>query len=516
MANHRKACSLEALLQVREEARRNGKSVVQCHGCFDIVHPGHIQYLEFAKSLGDMLIVSISADAHVDKGPARPLIPDDLRASSVAALECVDWVYINPAPTAVELLDALRPDIYVKGREYEQNLDPRFLAERETVIRHGGRVVFSSGEVVYSSTELIGSLSDREQFNGEKVVRHRQRYGLTNDRLTSLLSRGRDMPVVVVGDYLLDRYHFCQPTGVAGEAPMLSLRAIRKQDYDGGAGVIAMHLAGMGAKPTLVGGFCDDDLSKEADDRLRDAGVDVQCPLVRRSSVIKHRYLAENTKVFKVDEGAPAPADSRHDDIIAARILEAADGAAAVIFADFGYGLITGGLLDRVLPVLRARVPVMAADVSGRRTNLLRFRSVDLLCPTEREIREVQHDFSAGLGAVVWNLLTETNARRAIVTMGAQGLVTFDRQDLAADERLRSEYLPALSNRGIDSLGCGDALLAAATLTLAAGGSLQAAAFLGSVAAAIEVEQIGNVPVTAQQMFQRICGAEESQVRAAA
>src|SRR5438270_8256232 len=109
MSQTRKTCSLQPLLAIRTAARAQGKTVVHCHGCFDIVHPGHIQHLQFAKSLGDVLIVSVSADRHVNKGLDRPLIPDELRASSLAALECVDHVYINPDPTAVALLEKLRP-----------------------------------------------------------------------------------------------------------------------------------------------------------------------------------------------------------------------------------------------------------------------------------------------------------------------------------------------------------------------------------------------------------------------
>src|SRR5438552_10094764 len=123
--------SLPQLLTMRESALRAGKTVVHCHGCFDIVHPGHIHHLQYAKSQGDILIVTVSADPQVHKGAARPLIPEDLRAASLAALECVDWVFVNPNSTAVELLHQLQPDIYIKGREYESNHDPRFLAERQ-------------------------------------------------------------------------------------------------------------------------------------------------------------------------------------------------------------------------------------------------------------------------------------------------------------------------------------------------------------------------------------------------
>src|SRR5271168_4047361 len=121
MASSSKIVGRNQLLELRGRAREVGKTVVHCHGCFDIVHPGHIQHLQYARSLGDILIVSVSADSQVNKGVDRPLIPDDLRAASLAALECVDFVYVNSQPTAVDLLHCLRPDVYVKGKEYENN-----------------------------------------------------------------------------------------------------------------------------------------------------------------------------------------------------------------------------------------------------------------------------------------------------------------------------------------------------------------------------------------------------------
>jgi rfaE bifunctional protein kinase chain/domain/rfaE bifunctional protein nucleotidyltransferase chain/domain len=504
MSPSRKICTLDDLLAFREAARRDGRTVVHCHGCFDIVHPGHIHHLQFARGLGDVLVVSVSADTHVNKGVNRPLIPDDLRAESLAALECVDCVYVNPDPTAVELLGRLRPDVYVKGREYEQSNDPRFHAERDAVTGNGGRVVFSGADVVYSSTALIGTLGEVDHFQDEKLARFRDRHGLSNARLCNLVRQFENRRVLVVGDYVLDRYHFCDATGVAGEGPMLSLRSLQEQDYDGGAGVIALHLAGLGARPVLVGSLADDEASRRAEMRLSAAGIDVRCGRDRKDLVTKHRYLVDQTKLFKVDQGSPTPPDSQQAEKLADRILAAAEGADAVIFADFGYGVITAGLLDRVLPALRSRVPVLAADVSGKHGNLLRYKNVDLLCPSERHAREAQHDYGSGLGAVVWNLLNATGARQAIVTLGKQGLVTFDRNALAADERLRSEYIPALSSRCVDPLGCDDALLATASLALAAGGSLQAAAFLGSIAAAIEVQQVGNRPIDAAQVFEHL------------
>jgi len=513
MASNRKICTLATLLEVRQRARDAGRALVHCHGCFDIVHPGHIQHLQYARSLGDELLVTVSADSQVNKGVNRPLIPDDLRAMSLAALECVDWVYVNPEPTAVELLEKIRPDVYVKGKEYELNHDPRFIAERDAVIQHGGRVVFSSGDVVYSSSALINSMDGREAIEDEKVARFRRKFDLGSGSLHRLIDSFRGRKVVVVGDYILDRYHFCDATGVAGEGPMMALRQLQSRDYDGGAAVIALHLSGLGAQATLVTGLGGDRVSRETELRLSGAGIAVESSGHRREIVCKSRYLADQTKLLKVDQGMVDPLDSRCEKMVAEKILAAAQGAAAVVFADFGYGLITESLLDRIMPEVRKAVPIVTADVSGRQSSLLRFKSVDLLCPTEREMRETLHDFSSGLGALVWRLLGETAAKQAIITLGKQGLVTFCQPE--PGERLASEYLPALSSHVVDALGCGDALLATASLALACGGSLHTAAYLGSLAAAMELRQIGNQPITAEKLGDMVSGRAEGAARLA-
>lgn len=509
MVQNRKICLIDRLLAERESARQLGKKVVHCHGCFDIVHPGHIHHLQFAKSQGDVLIVTVSADPNVNKGVNRPLIPDDLRAASLAALECVDWVHVNDEPTAVNLLEKLKPDIYIKGREYETNHDPRFLAEKDAVMVNGGRVVFSSGDVIYSSTALIGQLEDRDVFDREKVRRFQDRFNLSPQYLHEVAGRFRDLRVVVVGDYILDRYHFCDASGVAGEAPMMSLRALSSQEYDGGAAIIASHVARLGASATLITALADDAISRDVQGRLAANGIDVQSSPQRRQLVSKHRYLVDQTKLFKVDDGAVHPLDSRDEQVFAERILQASAGADAVIFVDFGYGLLTAPLLDRVMPTLRKNVPIITADVSGVRSNLLRFANVDLICPTERELRQTLSDFSAGLTNVVYRLMAQTRAKQLLVTLGKEGLVAFDQfvpptEEQSWERKLRSAYLPSLATHAVDPLGCGDALLSAATLVLAAGGSLHAAAFLGSIAAALEAGKIGNHPIEIEQLLSRI------------
>lgn len=501
----RKIMELDALLRVVGEARAAGKSIVQCHGCFDVVHPGHIRYLEFARRQGDMLVVTLTGDPDVSKGDDRPYIPQELRAESLAALVFVDLVYINPAPTAEGVLAALKPDLYVKGREYEHSRDPGFLAERAVVEGNGGRMIFSSGEVVFSSSELIGRMPKSAEAQSHRLNVVCRRHGIGMAEAEELVASFADLHVLVVGDVVVDRYVLCDAIGVASEGPMLTLAHRDERCYVGGAAIVARHVAALGAHAFLLTAGADDALWTMVGDVLRAEEVEVHSVQSRPTTVEKTRFLAQDAKLFKVDRAQQLPLDSVAERRAALILEQQAKVADAVIFCDFGMGMITGSLLGRVLPSLRQNVRILAADVSGGRANLLNFHNVDLLCPTEREARAALNDHDSGLSAVAWQVLNRTQARHLILTMEKRGLLAFerrsqDRQSREWSARLKSEQLPAFSEHTVDHLGCGDALLSAATLSLAAGASLMQAAYLGNAAAAVEVGLLGNHPVDAGRL----------------
>jgi rfaE bifunctional protein nucleotidyltransferase chain/domain len=150
-----------------KKLRSEGKRVVLCHGCFDLMHPGHIRHFQAAKEMGDCLVVTVTPDVFVDKGQGRPVFNEDLRAGSVAALECVDYAAINKWPTAEETLRLLKPDIYVKGQEFEKAEDKTGKIQRELkVIEEIGCRVHFTHEVVFSSTALLNKYFIKEQPKG--------------------------------------------------------------------------------------------------------------------------------------------------------------------------------------------------------------------------------------------------------------------------------------------------------------------------------------------------------------
>lgn len=502
-----KLLSHAQLLRLRAEARGSGRRLVQCHGCFDIVHPGHVRHLRFAKAQGDLLLVSITGDAEIAKGTGRPLIPEELRAENLAALDFVDWVYVEPRPTAAELLEEVRPDVYVKGREYESNTDPRFAEERATVERHGGRVVFSSGDVVFSSTALIRAMeASVDPFHARLTELH-AREELSGEALFPLIASIRGKRVVIVGETILDSYILCDRPEVAGESPVMTLRPLERRRYDGGAAVLARHAAALGARPVLVTAMPADAEAAALRQRLLAEGVELRPIAQRHPLAEKQRFLVGAQKVMKVDLVEQAGVDAGRTDALLAEAERAASESPtdAAIVADFGLGLISGAVVTHLCERLRPHVRVLAGDVSGRRSSLSHMRGADLICPSEAELREAAGEFGEGLPAVVWKMLERTRSGGAIVTMGADGLIGFERLPEAEHSagwtrRLRGEHVPALTPHAVDALGCGDAVLTVATLATASGASLTQASYLGAIGASIEAMRVGNIPVGASDL----------------
>lgn len=181
------------------------KTVVMCHGVFDIVHPGHLRHMLFARSKADILVASLTADRHIAKGEDRPHIPQEMRALNLAAFEAVDYVLVDDNPTPIENIELLQPDFFAKGYEYAgARLAPKTQEEASAVRLYGGEMVFTPGDIVYSSTQLINAA--RPAIAHERLLSLMDSESLTFDALRSALARLGQYKVHVVGDTIVDSY----------------------------------------------------------------------------------------------------------------------------------------------------------------------------------------------------------------------------------------------------------------------------------------------------------------------
>jgi rfaE bifunctional protein kinase chain/domain/rfaE bifunctional protein nucleotidyltransferase chain/domain len=499
----KKIHSIESLQAERGRLRKAGKTVVQCHGCFDIVHPGHIRYLRMARSLGDVLVVTVSADNVVMKGYDRPYIPEDLRLDNLAELGCVDYVALSEDEWAGPVLESIQPDIYVKGREYESKNDPRFAKEKKIVEAYGGRVVLGSGDVIFSSTEIGRRKRNTLDMEQQKIQRFCHVNAINPARLKNAISAFSDLKVLVLGDAILDQYAHCEGARVASESPIVSVKPVSEEWFIGGAGLIARQAAVLGARPTFVT-CCEED---EAFGRIRSSlersGVEVHnLPAPGRKAYTKTRYLVGGKKVFKVDRGNPAPIPIETSDELIAMLQERLAAHDGLIVTDFGYGLF-GPTLANAIPKLAEHCgkPYFADVSTNGQANILKFSRPQLATPTEDELRFALGDAESGLSNLASRYYAASAAQGLIVTMGRRGSLGFH-PPRGEGDRLRTDYLPALEINEVDAVGAGDVFLTGASLAQLSGEPLPVGMYIGSSLASISAGTLGNEGASLPDLYE--------------
>jgi rfaE bifunctional protein kinase chain/domain/rfaE bifunctional protein nucleotidyltransferase chain/domain len=516
MNYHRKIVNITQLQELVRAAQAEGKVVVQCHGCFDILHPGHLRHLAWAKQQGDVLVVSCSADKVVMKGTARPYVPQDLRAENLAAMEVVDYVTIDEGDWAGPILELVKPNIYVKGKEFQNVTTGRFGRERQIVESYGGEVRLSSGDVVYSSTRIIEDLKDRIEPGIEQVQAFCLRHGITRGRITDILSKIAGKNILIVGDTIVDRYIHCDGLGMSSDSPVLVVRPLESETFLGGTGIVAQHAKSLGANPRFFSVVGNDAEGKYAKQEIEKRGVTAELVVDHaRPTTLKTRYLADGKKLLNVNQFR----DHNLDNPIAAQLQEkiaaVAEEVDAVVICDFGYGVITNPLLEYLCALgKRRKIPVVGdVQCSSQMGNVTRLNGITLTTPSEREARMALCDRESGVADLGALILAQTGNTALIITMAERGLMIFDTstRPLGPDAKflplheikrgLSPEYLPTFASTVVDPMGAGDAMLATISCCLAVGANVLESAFLGNCAASVECRKMGNIPIRPEEML---------------
>lgn len=488
---------LRAILGPRPRRRK----VIMCHGTFDLVHPGHVRHLMYAKSKADLLVVSLTSDAHIQKANFRPFVPQDLRAMNLAALEVVDYVMVDERPTPIENIKFLQPDYFAKGYEYTKNgkPPPRTREEMEALESYGGEIIFTPGDIVFSSSAFIEQASPN--LSHEKTLTLMESEGITFDGLRQALEAFKGVRVHVVGDTIVDSYTYCTLIGGMTKTPTFSVKYERQAHCAGGAAVVSKHLRKAGAEVTFSTVLGDDPLK---DFILQDLAADgIECLASidpTRPTTQKNVFSVGSYRMLKVDTLDNRPISEKLLEQLGASIT--GDGADVYVFSDFRHGLFS----RRTIPQLVGAVPagvlrVADSQVASRWGNILDFQEFDLLTPNEREARFALGDQDTVIRPLALELCMRAHCKLLILKMGDRGILTYR----APNDDVRSFFtVDSFARNVVDPVGAGDALLAYATLSLAAVKSPVIASLLGSMAAAVACEHEGNVPVGPDDILKKL------------
>ena len=478
------------------------RKAIMCHGVFDIVHPGHMRHMLYAKSKGDILIVSLTADHHILKANMRPYVPEQLRAINLAAFEMVDHVVIDGNATPIENLQIIQPDYFAKGYEYttDRNLPKSTQEEKNTVSAYGGEMIFTPGDIVYSSSQIIEH--SPPNLANEKLLMLMDVENVSFNDLRAACLNLEGTRVHLVGDTIVDSFTRCSMIGGMTKTPTMSVRFEEKENFSGGAAIVAKHMQAAGARVTFTTVLGKDDLGRMVNEDLKKSGI--KCDAVidpTRPTTNKNVIVVDNYRLLKVDT-----LDNREisDDILTT-FLQKISGTAAdlTIFSDFRHGIFNA----QTIPPLTKAIPdgqFKAADsqVASRWGNICDFQGFDLITPNEREARFALGDQDTVVRPLGSELYRRTKCKTLMLKLGQRGMISYRSPEASHGHFFFN--LDTLAENITDPVGAGDALLAYASLALKQTGNSVIASILGTFAAGIECEYDGNYPVSINQVIERI------------
>jgi len=469
---------------------RDKKKVVLCHGVFDLLHLGHVRYFEEARKMGDVLVVTLTADAYVNRGPHRPAFTETLRAEMIAALACVDYVAINPQPTAVELIRKLKPHFYVKGPDYKDksnDLTGKINDEEDAVRSVGGQIAFTSGGTFSSSHLINRHVSVLPPEVQAYLLDFSARYSAGS--VINYLKNAAGLKVLLVGEAIIDEYVYCDAIGKSSKEPTLVLKQLSAEKFAGGILAAAGHVAS----------FCDDVgvVAMLGTENSHQAFIERKLPanvkrhfVQRKNSptIIKRRFVDNYffAKLLEIYEINDALLDDEEDDAVCSVLLEEVPKYDVVIVIDFGHSMLS----KRAIEILRNKSKFLAVNAQSNAGNLgyhslSKYIGQDYMTSTEGELRLEARDHRGDLKKIVRAVYDKLRCKQMVVTRGSRGCLCYSEAGGMVE-------IPAVATKVVDRIGAGDSFLSISALLAAQGAPMEVIGLTGNVAGALAVNTVGN------------------------
>jgi rfaE bifunctional protein kinase chain/domain len=472
-----------------------GADIVFVSGNFNILHPGHLRLLQFASECGDFLVVGVNTN-RMAAGAA--ILDETHRLESVKANNWVGHAFLLDAP-AEDFIAVLKPNVVVKGKEHENRRNP----EVDALATYGGTLQFGSGDTVFSSATLLRQeLSHQaDELLLELPHDYLARHGFSLGSLEEIMHNARKVRIGVIGDVIIDEYVTCNPLGMSQEDPTIVVTPVGSDRFLGGAAIVAAHCAGLGAQVSYFSVTGEDDLHQFVTDKLDEYRVTGHLVVDdTRPTTLKQRFRASGKTLLRVNHLRQHGIRRDLQEQLMERLRPILDELDVLVFSDFNYGCLPQALVDEITMEARKRGVILMADsqCSSQIGDVSRFKDVDLLTPTELEARVSTRNHEDGLVILAEKVRYQSRAKQVLLKLGAEGLLIH-----AADESQSwlTDQLPGFNRMAKDTAGAGDSLLAATALTVAQGGNIWQAAFLGSLAAACQVSRVGNIPLTSAEIL---------------
>ena len=486
----KKMLSFSTLVNKVQELKGKGKIIVQCHGVFDLLHLGHIRHFNLAKKEGDILIVTLTKDKHVKRGPGRPIFNEHLRAEALASLTITDYVCIVDSPAATESIKRLKPDIYVKGADYkekEKDATGKIYEEEEAIKSVGGRLVFTD-EMTFSSSRLINNYLDvypPETVKYLKAIRKKYPIDLITRKLDSL----KKMKVLVIGDAIIDQYHYCTAMGKSSKEHLVVNKYVSEEMFAGGSLATANNVASVCENVDLITVLGEKESFKDfIESRLRSSVKPIFFYRPDTGTIVKRRFVSQgvNRKLFEICYMKDDEICTREESKIIEHLKKTIKKYDLVVISDFGHGLFT----KKIIKLISSKAKYLALNAQTNSANIgfnlvTKYPRANCVCIDEMELRFATHDKFNDLRTHAKKIYNELKCEYIIATRGSCGSLSYSKSE-------GFHEAPAFAYRVVDAIGAGDAFFAFVGPCFAAGMPQDLVSFIGNAVGSLAVQIICN------------------------
>jgi len=493
-----KIIDINELKDYSNTQRNQNKKLVLCQGHFNIIHPGHLRFLEFAKQQGNVLIVAVQGINWLEEQNKSVFFEEKERARSVASLHNIDKVIIFNDISILNIIEAVKPDVYVRGEEFNDQIQ-HIKTEIDLVEKLGGKVVFSAGQIEYTSSSFLDDdLPDLDAKNRNLFKSALNRQNISISSLKNCCNLFKKANILVIGDTIVDHYIACDALGMSAEAPILNIRELEAKSFVGGAAVVSRHVKALGANCHYISAIGDDDPGRFVQNELKNDDIVAKLLIdSTRQTTFKIRYMVGSQKIIRISRLQEHHISQKIQDQILDYINSIAGNLDGIIMSDFNYGMITPYLIDQIYEISNRHGIKLFGDSqsSSQIGDVKKFVNFDLITPTEREARIALGDNYNGLEKIAMTLLEMINVKNLVITLGENGFLVYQNLPENGDKVVKSQHFPALTVNPVDVVGAGDSLLSAFSLAMCSGANPVEAAAIGAIVASIAVNKVGNIPV---------------------
>lgn len=469
--------------ELREKSK--SKTIIMCHGTFDLIHIGHLDHLLEAKKYADLLVVSLTTDKFIKKGPNRPLFKFQERAYHLSCLEFVDFIIPSNSATAIENIISLKPNFYCKGIDYKKSKDDlttNIIHEMNAAKKCKSKVIITETKKL-SSSNIINLRFDLFSDN-QKLFLSKIRSNYSFKTVLDKFQKIEKIKVAVIGETIFDKYNYGLTLGKSGKDPFLTMLKDQEKLYPGGSLAIANTVGSFVNNVTLYTNGSDENDYKNFLNKFRTKKLRINFLKNSKNKILKERFIDLNSNV-KLLGYYHIEKNLNNNDSVIKKFKSQLNNFDVVIIADYGHHLLDHKIIESISSKSKfLAINVQKNSYTNDTHTLSKYQNCNLIIINETELRSLLNDDSNDIYKLSKLLRKQIKYEYLIVTSGKDGARLFSKN--------KNIHVPSFSDSIIDKVGTGDTMLAIISIFLFERKEEDLALLMGSLGASHSLSSYAN------------------------